>query len=101
MFPASILLNRSIIYLCFCCIESSCCLQRKDKSLSFGSEGFLMGVCYCYFWGIFGTAVTYYLQAWTIAARGPLFSARFSPLTTVITTTYTFLLLHENLYIGR
>ncbi|XP_039130000.1 WAT1-related protein At4g28040-like isoform X2 [Dioscorea cayenensis subsp. rotundata] len=51
-------------------------------------------------WGIFGTTVTYYLQAWIIAARGPLFSAVFNPLTTVITTTFTFLLLHENLYVG-
>ncbi|XP_039129999.1 WAT1-related protein At4g28040-like isoform X1 [Dioscorea cayenensis subsp. rotundata] len=54
----------------------------------------------CLFSGIFGTTVTYYLQAWIIAARGPLFSAVFNPLTTVITTTFTFLLLHENLYVG-
>ncbi|KAM0943370.1 putative EamA domain-containing protein [Dioscorea sansibarensis] len=54
----------------------------------------------CLFAGVVGTGVTYYLQAWTIATRGPLFSALFIPLVTVITTTFTVLVLRENLYVG-
>ncbi|KAM0943371.1 putative EamA domain-containing protein [Dioscorea sansibarensis] len=54
----------------------------------------------CLFGGVLETGVTYYLQAWTIATRGPLFSALFIPLVTVITTTFNFLVLRENLYVG-
>ncbi|KAM0943369.1 putative EamA domain-containing protein [Dioscorea sansibarensis] len=54
----------------------------------------------CLFAGIFGSATTFYLQAWTIERRGPLFSALFNPLATVIATTFTFLILRENLYVG-
>ncbi|KAH7674892.1 WAT1-related protein [Dioscorea alata] len=54
----------------------------------------------CLFGGIIETAVPYYLLAWTLATRGPLFAVLFNPLNTVITTTFTFLVLGENLYVG-
>lgn len=51
--------------------------------------------------GIIGSGVSYYIQSWSISRRGPLFSAMFSPLMTVIVTILACLFLHEELYIGR
>ncbi|MQM05022.1 hypothetical protein Taro_037833 [Colocasia esculenta] len=51
--------------------------------------------------GVVGSGVTVWVQAWCISRRGPLFSAMFNPLCTVITTISAFILLHEELHIGR
>ncbi|XP_050874495.1 WAT1-related protein At4g30420 [Lathyrus oleraceus] len=50
--------------------------------------------------GIMGSAVAFCLQAWCIKKRGPLFSAMFSPLVTLIVTVLAALFLHEELYTG-
>ncbi|PPD74686.1 hypothetical protein GOBAR_DD28379 [Gossypium barbadense] len=54
----------------------------------------------CLFIGIFGSGVSFFVQAWCIAQRGPLFSAMFNPLCTVIATILAALLLHEEIYVG-
>ncbi|CAL9773761.1 unnamed protein product [Musa acuminata subsp. burmannicoides] len=54
----------------------------------------------CFFAGVFGSGVTFYLQSWTISLKGPLYSAMFNPLGTVITTISACLVLHEQLHIG-
>ncbi|XP_039130174.1 WAT1-related protein At4g28040-like [Dioscorea cayenensis subsp. rotundata] len=54
----------------------------------------------CLFVGIFGSGVTFYLVSWVIASRGPVFSAMFAPLSLVITTILSALLLQENVYVG-
>ncbi|XP_022756523.1 WAT1-related protein At4g30420 [Durio zibethinus] len=56
-------------------------------------------VC-CLFVGIFGSGLSFFVQAWCIAQRGPLFSAMFNPLCTVIVTILAALLLHEEIYTG-
>ncbi|XP_041017584.1 WAT1-related protein At4g30420-like isoform X2 [Juglans microcarpa x Juglans regia] len=38
--------------------------------------------------------------AWCISQRGPLFSAMFFPLCTVMTTVLAYMFLHEELYTG-
>ncbi|PON56051.1 Plant-drug/metabolite exporter [Parasponia andersonii] len=53
----------------------------------------------CLYAGI-GTAVSFFVQAWCISLRGPVFVAVFSPLCTVITTIMASLFLHEKLYTG-
>ncbi|GMY35503.1 WAT1-related protein At4g30420-like isoform X1 [Fagus crenata] len=53
----------------------------------------------CLYAGI-GSAVTFFVQAWCISQRGPLFSAMFNPLCTVITTIVASIFLHEELYVG-
>ncbi|KAM0913351.1 hypothetical protein ACQ4PT_012210 [Festuca glaucescens] len=58
----------------------------------------LMG---CIFAGVFGSGVTFYLQSWCITVRGPLYSAMFNPLCTVITTVLATLILHEQPHAGR
>ncbi|KAG0461654.1 hypothetical protein HPP92_021617 [Vanilla planifolia] len=53
----------------------------------------------CLYTGL-GSAVSYCVQSWCISIRGPLFSAMFSPLSTVITTIGASIFIHEKLYIG-
>ena len=51
--------------------------------------------------GVFGSGVVFYLQSWCISVRGPLYSAMFTPLCTVLTTALSAAILHEELHIGR
>ncbi|KAL0456434.1 UNVERIFIED_CONTAM: WAT1-related protein [Sesamum latifolium] len=47
-----------------------------------------------------GAAVTYLGQLWCVERRGPLFSAMFQPLSTVIVTLFACIFQHEELYMG-
>ncbi|CAN6210767.1 unnamed protein product, partial [Urochloa humidicola] len=49
---------------------------------------------------VFGSGVVFYLQSWCISMRGPLYSAMFTPLCTVLTTALSAIVLHEELHIG-
>lgn len=51
--------------------------------------------------GAVGSGVTFYLQSWCITVRGPLYSAMFNPLCTVLTTVLATIILHEQPHIGR
>ncbi|KAL0413810.1 UNVERIFIED_CONTAM: WAT1-related protein [Sesamum radiatum] len=55
---------------------------------------------FCCFFGALGSAVTYLGQLWCVERRGPLFSAMFQPLSTVIVTLFACLFQHEELYMG-
>nr|GMC68550.1 WAT1-related protein At4g30420 [Ipomoea batatas] len=48
----------------------------------------------------FSSAVSFFGQAWCISRRGPLFSAMFNHLCTVIVTVYASLFMHEEMYAG-
>ncbi|EER98931.1 WAT1-related protein At4g30420 [Sorghum bicolor] len=54
----------------------------------------------CLFSGVLGSGVTFYLQSWSISVRGPLYSAMFNPLCTVITTVFAAAVLREELHVG-
>ncbi|XP_078150344.1 WAT1-related protein At4g30420-like [Carex rostrata] len=54
----------------------------------------------CIYADFLGSAVAFYLQSWWISVRGPLYSAMFSPLSTVITTVLSSIILHEEFHIG-
>ncbi|VVB15752.1 unnamed protein product [Arabis nemorensis] len=53
----------------------------------------------CVFSGI-QLAVSFFLQAWCVSRKGPLFSALFNPLSTVIVTFFGALYLKEQTYLG-
>ncbi|KAG0543777.1 hypothetical protein BDA96_02G218300 [Sorghum bicolor] len=55
--------------------------------------------CYA-FAGVFGSGAVFYLQSWCISVRGPLYSAMFTPLCTVLTTALSAAILHEQLHVG-
>ncbi|KAI8565784.1 hypothetical protein RHMOL_Rhmol03G0288600 [Rhododendron molle] len=54
----------------------------------------------CLYAGIIGSATSFFVKAWCISRRGPLFCAMFSPLATVIVTIFASIFLHEEIYIG-
>ncbi|GJM98761.1 hypothetical protein PR202_ga15798 [Eleusine coracana subsp. coracana] len=54
----------------------------------------------CIFAGAVGSGVTFYLQSWCISVRGPLYSAMFSPLGTVVATVLSAVILGEELHVG-
>ncbi|KAJ6914246.1 hypothetical protein NC651_016492 [Populus alba x Populus x berolinensis] len=54
----------------------------------------------CLFTGIIGSGLSFFVQAWVICQRGPLFSAMFNPLCTVIVTVLAAIFLHEEIYTG-
>ncbi|KAL0349299.1 UNVERIFIED_CONTAM: WAT1-related protein [Sesamum angustifolium] len=55
---------------------------------------------FCCFFGGLGAAVTFLGQSWCVERRGPLFSAMFQPLCTVIVTLFACIFQHEELYMG-
>ncbi|KAL8497502.1 hypothetical protein ACS0TY_020999 [Phlomoides rotata] len=46
------------------------------------------------------SAITFFAQAWCISRKGPLFTAMFQPLSTVIVTVLACIFMHEELYTG-
>ncbi|KAF4346531.1 hypothetical protein G4B88_016259 [Cannabis sativa] len=64
---------------------------KFTTALEFGS---------CFFSGVFGSGVSFFVQAWVISQRGPLFSAIFNPLCTIIVTILAAIFLHEKIYTG-
>ncbi|XAR51230.1 hypothetical protein NMG60_11005796 [Bertholletia excelsa] len=54
----------------------------------------------CFYAGLVGSAAAFFVQAWCISQRGPLFCAMFSPLSTVTVTIFAAIFLHEEVYIG-
>lgn len=86
------------------CLLSTCqsfvltlCFEPKLSAWKITS---ILELLSCLYAGILGSGVSFYLQSWSITIRGPLFSAMFNPLCTVITTIFAFLLLHETLHLG-
>ncbi|XP_038879733.1 WAT1-related protein At4g30420-like [Benincasa hispida] len=46
------------------------------------------------------SALSFFVQSWCVSRRGPLFTALFNPVCTVITTFVSSLFMHEQLYFG-
>ncbi|KAJ6958125.1 hypothetical protein NC653_039931 [Populus alba x Populus x berolinensis] len=70
---------------------------EKINIRSFRSIAKIVGTVIC---GIIGSGISFFVQAWVISQRGPLFSAMFNPLSTVIVTVLAAIFLHEEIYTG-
>ncbi|GER27799.1 nodulin MtN21 /EamA-like transporter family protein, partial [Striga asiatica] len=55
----------------------------------------------CCFCAGLTAAITFFAQTWCIAKRGPVFSAMFNPLCTIIVAILACIFLNEELYTGR
>ncbi|VVB10978.1 unnamed protein product [Arabis nemorensis] len=55
----------------------------------------------CLYAGLGSSALAFTVQAWAISKRGPVFSAMFNPLCTVIVTILAALFFKEEIYTGR
>ncbi|PWA46201.1 eamA domain, WAT1-related protein [Artemisia annua] len=72
-------------------------MERKLSSWKLGWDINLLSVAYC---GIIVTALTYWLQLWSIQKRGPVFTAMFTPLALIITAVVSMFVWKETLYVG-
>ncbi|KAF3452873.1 hypothetical protein FNV43_RR03306 [Rhamnella rubrinervis] len=54
----------------------------------------------CFVAGIISSGVAFFVQAWCISMRGPLFVAMFNPLSTVIVAILASIVLAEKIYAG-
>ncbi|KAI4335488.1 hypothetical protein L6164_014128 [Bauhinia variegata] len=72
-------------------------LERDPEAWKMNS---MLQLSCCLYSGVMGSAVSFFIQAWCISKRGPLFSTMFNPLCSVIVTILAPLLLNEELYIG-
>ncbi|XP_047311967.1 WAT1-related protein At5g64700 [Impatiens glandulifera] len=73
-------------------------MERDLQKWKLGWNIELISVAYC---GIMVTGVTYYLQAWVIEKKGPVFLAMSTPLTLVFTIFSSYFLLGEIISLGR
>ncbi|RDX69326.1 WAT1-related protein, partial [Mucuna pruriens] len=72
--------------------------ERDIQQWKLGWNMSLLAVVYC---GALVTGAVYYLQAWVIEKRGPIFPAMWNPLSFIISMTGSILLLGEPLPLGR
>ncbi|KAI3875474.1 hypothetical protein MKW92_051147 [Papaver armeniacum] len=85
----------------FSCIQSlivAVIFERNHpSSWKLGWDIHLLSVAYC---GIVVTGMTYWLQAWCIERKGPVFIAMFTPLALVITIIFSAFIWKEQLHWG-
>ncbi|KAI3492341.1 hypothetical protein L1887_43271 [Cichorium endivia] len=72
-------------------------MERNISSWKLGWDVNLLSVAYC---GIIVTALTYWLQLWSIEKRGPVFTAMFTPLALIITAIVSAFVWKEILFLG-
>lgn len=72
-------------------------MERHASSWKLRWDIALLSVAYC---GVIVTGMSYWLQAWVIQKKGPVFSAIFGPLALVIAAIFSALFLHETLHWG-
>ncbi|XP_027359401.1 WAT1-related protein At1g43650 [Abrus precatorius] len=71
--------------------------RNNPSAWKLGWDIHLLSVAYC---GVIVTGVCYWLQVCTIEAKGPVFTAMFTPLALIITAIFSALLWKETLYLG-
>ncbi|KAI5557166.1 hypothetical protein BDE02_18G085000 [Populus trichocarpa] len=88
-------------WLCFLAtLQSGILTLFLEKDLDAWKLHSYLEVVGCLFTGIIGSGISFFVQAWVISQRGPLFSAMFNPLCTVIVTILAAIFLHEEIYTG-
>ncbi|KAG6739797.1 hypothetical protein POTOM_057412 [Populus tomentosa] len=88
-------------WLCFLAtLQSGILTLFLEKDLDAWKLHSYLEVAGCLFTGIIGSGISFFGQAWVISQRGPLFSAMFNPLSTVIVTVLAAIFLHEEIYTG-
>ncbi|KAJ6857267.1 hypothetical protein NC651_038845 [Populus alba x Populus x berolinensis] len=88
-------------WLCFLAtLQSGILTLFLEKDLDAWKLHSYLEVAGCLFTGIIGSGISFFVQAWVISQRGPLFSAMFNPLSTVIVTVLAAIFLHEEIYTG-
>lgn len=88
-------------WMCFMAtLQSAVVALFVERDLETWKMNSYLQLACCFFSGIVGSGISFYAQAWVISKRGPLFSAMFNPLNTVIVTILAAIFLHEEIYMG-
>ncbi|KAG6390488.1 hypothetical protein SASPL_148223 [Salvia splendens] len=93
-------LRLTILQCGFSCLSSTlyaAAVERHPSSWKLRWDVDLLSVAYC---GVIVTGLSYWLQAWVIEKKGPVFSAIFGPLALVIAAIFSALFLNETLHWG-
>ncbi|XP_019174129.1 PREDICTED: WAT1-related protein At1g43650-like [Ipomoea nil] len=83
-----------------CCVMSTLWGAIKERDLSSWKLGWdinLLSVAYC---GIVVTGISYWLQAWVVEKKGPVYASMFTPLALMLTAFFSVLFLNEILHLG-
>ncbi|CAN6438965.1 unnamed protein product [Victoria cruziana] len=72
--------------------------ERRISAWKLSFDIQLLSVIYC---GVIVTGVTYWLQVWCVAKKGPVFTAIFTPLSLVITIIFSCFFFGDLFYAGR
>ncbi|KAK4256762.1 hypothetical protein QN277_006446 [Acacia crassicarpa] len=81
-------------------IQSFCIAIASERDMKEWKLGWNMGLLAILYCGIMVTGITYYLQAWVIQKKGPLFPAMWNPLNFMITIIGSMFLLNESINLG-
>ncbi|KAK6115038.1 hypothetical protein DH2020_007307 [Rehmannia glutinosa] len=93
-------LRLTILQCGFSCLTATiygAAMERNISSWKLGWNISLLSVAYC---GIVVTGINYWLQAWVIEKKGPVFSAIFGPLSLILAAIFSALFLKETLHWG-
>ncbi|XWS33214.1 hypothetical protein CRYUN_Cryun22dG0061700 [Craigia yunnanensis] len=91
LYNSSVLLEHNSV-ICYCY-----CSGKRPLRMETGLDVRLLAVAYC---GIAVTGVTFYLQAWVIEKKGPVFLAMSTPLNLIFTIFCSAFLLCEMISLG-
>ncbi|KAH6800102.1 hypothetical protein C2S52_000566 [Perilla frutescens var. hirtella] len=93
-------LRFTILQSGFSCVAASVYAAATERHLNSWKLGWnihLLSVAYS---GIIVTGMTFWLQAWVIEKKGPIFNAIFGPLTLIIAAIFSAIFLQETLHWG-
>ncbi|XP_051124157.1 WAT1-related protein At1g43650-like [Andrographis paniculata] len=97
-YPAK--LHLTALQCIFSCVTSAVwamAMERNPESWKLGWDINLLSVFYC---GVIVQGFGYWLLAWIVEKKGPVFSAAFSPLSLVITAIFSAIFFQETLHWG-
>ncbi|KAK8595781.1 hypothetical protein V6N13_000471 [Hibiscus sabdariffa] len=90
----------SSTWMCFLAtLESATVALLVEKDAEAWSLNSYLELSCCLYTGI-ALAVSFFVQAWCISQRGPLFASMFNPLCTVIVAVFAAVFQHEETYTG-
>ncbi|KAI3803116.1 hypothetical protein L1987_31265 [Smallanthus sonchifolius] len=88
-------------WMCFMAtVQSGAVLLFTDPHLEAWKVTSYLQVGSLLYTAIVGSGISIFAQSWIIQKRGPVFSAMFNPLNTVIVTIFASIFLREQIYVG-
>lgn len=88
-------------WMCFIATAQSAMVALfTDPNLEAWKVGSYLQLGSLLYAGIVGSGISIFAQSWIIQKRGPVFSAMFNPLNTVIVTFFASIFLQEQIYVG-